>query len=114
MSENRLYIPNFQLNEVNELLKILPTKYRKYTGISNYKKKVYSPGLIRMKLNDRSIGIGGFRSDTHILHKYFRVLEEKQLGCNLLMSLMCGIAHNFMDNDNETIQILQALIEADY
>jgi ubiquinone/menaquinone biosynthesis C-methylase UbiE len=112
VGKNRIYIPNFQLNEVNKLLKMLSKKYKKYAGISNYKKKAYSPGLIRMKLNDPSEAIDS-EAILPTLHKYFRVLEEKQLCCNLLMPLMRGIAYNFIDKDNETIQILQALIEAD-
>ena len=112
IGKNRLYVPNFQLDEINKLIKIIPKEYRKYAKISNYKNKVYSPGLIRMKLSDPSEA-----SDSEAilpsLHKYFNVLEEKQLGMNLIMPLMRGISHNFIDDNNEIKQILNTLLSAD-
>ena len=109
---NRVHIPNFQLKEVNKTLQILPEKYRKYANVSNYKNKVYSPGYIRMKLNDPSEAVDS-ESILPSIHKHFSVLEEKSLGCNLLMPLMRGIAYNFINDNIETQQILQSLIETD-
>lgn len=112
VGKNRLYIPDFQLKEINKLLKAIPIKYRKYAGISNYKNKIYSPGFIRMKLNDPSEAVDS-EAILPTLHKYFTVLEEKQLGGNLFVQLMRGIAHNFTNDAPETKQILQTLLDAD-
>ena len=112
IGKNRVYIPNFQLKKINEALKTIPKRYRIYTGTSNYKRKVYSPGLIRMKLNDPSEAIDS-ESILPALHKHFHIIEEKQLGMNLLMPLMRGIAYNFITPDDETKQILNTLLEAD-
>jgi len=112
VGKNRLHIPDFQLKEINKLLLIMRLKYRKYLAIRYYKNKVYSPGIIRMKLNDPSEAVDS-EAILPTLHKYFKILEETQLGFNLLMPLLRGIAHNFINMDNEAKQILDTLIEAD-
>ncbi len=112
VGRNRIYIPNFQLKEANNILKKIPSKYRQYEGIPVYKNKVYSNGLLRMKLNDPSEAVDS-ESIIPVLHKYFDVVEEKYLGCNLIMPIMRGIAHNFINKDTETIELLQMILEAD-
>ncbi|MDR0927294.1 MAG: class I SAM-dependent methyltransferase [Ignavibacteria bacterium] len=108
VGKNRLFIPKFQLAAINNLMENVPIKYRKYASINSYKNKIYSPGLLRMLLSDASEAVD---SDAIIpsLHEHFRVLEEKQLGWNLLMPLLKDIAHNFMIEDEQTLAVLQYL-----
>lgn len=103
---NRLQWTNNQLIKVNELLSKLPDKYRRRFASQSLKKRVYRPGLLRMLAVDPSEAADS-ESIIPSLHKHFRVLEEKKLGWDILQPLMKDIAHNFLEDDEETNSILQ-------
>ena len=98
---NRLQWTDSQLKLANEILKELPDKYKRRFQDNSVKKKVYRPGWFRMCAVDPSEAVDS-AVIIPMLHKYFKVLEEKNLGWNLLQPLLKGIAHNFMEEDNET------------
>lgn len=65
-----------------------------------------------MKLNDPSEAVDS-EAILPVLSKHFKSIEEKQLGMNLIMPLMRGIAFNFTNDDNETKLILSMILDAD-
>lgn len=107
---NRLQWRKNQLDFANGLLKELPKKYKTLIDGKSVKRKVYRPGLIRMLLVDPSEAPDSANL-IKALHTNFKVLEEKNLGWNILHILLKGIAHNFLKNDDETNQLIAYLIK---
>jgi ubiquinone/menaquinone biosynthesis C-methylase UbiE len=107
---SRLQWTKAQLDFSNQLLKGLPVKYKYRYNSSAIKKKVYRPGWLRMLLVDPSESVDS-QAILPSLHKYFETLEEKQVGSNILHLLLKDIAHNFLDNSEETNRILQYLFD---
>jgi ubiquinone/menaquinone biosynthesis C-methylase UbiE len=111
VGKNRLQFTASQVCHMNRLLGYIPERYRKryLTGIT--KKKVYAPGLLRMIISDPSESV---ESATILpaIHKYFKVVEEKNIGGDLLMMVLKDIAHHFIShNDTEGKKILEKLFE---
>jgi ubiquinone/menaquinone biosynthesis C-methylase UbiE len=106
---NRLQWTKDQLIKANELLKKIPKNYKLLTDNKTRKKKVYRPGLFRMLLVDPSEAVDS-ESIISSLQKHFKIIEQKNLGWNILHLLLKGIAHNFLDEKPETKQIIQDLI----
>lgn len=104
----RLQWTNEQLDFSNMLLAEMPPKYKKRFNSTRLKKKVYRPGLWRMLAVDPSEAID---SDKIVpsLHKHFKIIEEKQVGWNILHILLKDIAHNFLIKDEETQDLIQYL-----
>lgn len=105
---NRLQYTTEQLEKATEILKSLPKKYKLLYDNKSYKKKVYRPGLIRMFLVDPSEAPDSL-SIPNSLRTTFKVLEEQQLGWNILHILLKGISHNFINDEIETKQLLAKL-----
>lgn len=110
---NRLQWRTSQLKRSNELLKQLPLKYRLYYDGATVKSKVYKPGYFRMLMVDPSEAIDS-EAILPALHKHFKILEEKKLGWNILHLLLKGIAHNFLNDESQTKEIITDLIEKEY
>lgn len=108
VGNNRLYINKAKLKEVNKLLTIIPEKYRLFAGLNILKNKVHNAGLIRMLINDPSEAPDS-KNIVSELKNNFELLEEKNLGWTLLMPLMKNIAHNFMSDDEDTLNIFNLL-----
>lgn len=98
---NRLQWKNAQLKKSNEILKQLPKKYKIFTKDGFLKRKVYRPGFIRVCAVDPSEAPDSANL-VEALHANFDVLEEKNLGWNIIQPLLKGIAHNFLDSTPET------------
>ncbi|MFV0592318.1 MAG: class I SAM-dependent methyltransferase [Draconibacterium sp.] len=94
--KNRLQFSKHQLLQMNTLLNTIPTQYRKRYLTERLKKRVYSPGLLRMIISDPSEAI---ESETirPIVHKHFDIIEEKKTGGDLLMMVLKDIAHHFVN-----------------
>ena len=99
-----------QLTEVNLLLSIIPDKYKKRFKSNSLKTKAYRPGNLRMIISDPSEAVESSEI-LHTIHKHFKIEEEKYLGGNLVMPLFKDIAHNFLDNSDETKKILHQVFE---
>lgn len=106
---NRLQWTNAQLNYANELLQEIPKKYKILVDGTSEKRKVYRPGLLRMFLVDPSEAPDSVNLQ-RALHTHFSILEEKQMGCNILHILLKGIAHHFVETDAEKTALLSDLI----
>lgn len=112
VGRNRLEIPREQLIAINKVLGSIPQKYRRYARTNIYKNKVYSPGKLRMLMNDPSEAVDS-ESIMPSIHKHYRTIEEKAIGLNIIMPLMRGIAHNFYKDNEEIKKIINKITEAD-
>jgi ubiquinone/menaquinone biosynthesis C-methylase UbiE len=95
-----------QVKYSNQLLKSIPDSHKTYWQSSRRKTKVYKPGRLRMILNDPSEAIESSRI-LHLLDKHFERLELRNYGGTILHLVMDGIAHNFLNEDEETKSILK-------
>lgn len=105
---NRLQWTNQQLKKANELLKELPINYKLLYDNKTLKKKVYRPGIFRMLLVDPSEATDS-ANIVSAINSNFKVLEQTNLGWNILHILLKGIAHNFCNEEKETLDLLTNL-----
>jgi len=99
-----------QLHCVNSILNLLPNKYKIRNFDKKIKRKVYRPGLVRMWLYDPSEAVESSKI-VPTINKYFKILESKDYGGNISQLLFQDIAHNFQNDDQDTISILKIITE---
>lgn len=106
----RLHWTSEQLTFANQLLQLIPPHFRTKWKTNTLKKRIYRPGWWRMYISDPSEAV---ESDSIIptLHKYFRTIEEKKIGGDLLHLVLKDISHHFVSDLVETNQILADLFE---
>jgi len=109
---NRLQWTRAQLATINRLLPQLPRRYRQRFLSKSIKNRVHGPGYWRMKLSDPSEAAEAERIYP-LLRKHYQTLEESTVGGNILMPLFKDIAHNFLEEDEETRQWLTWLFRAE-
>ncbi len=105
----RLQFRKEQIRASNHILKnSIPKKYRKRLATNITKKQISGPGYMRMLITDPSEAV---ESDKILpeIHKKFKPLEEKTIGGDILMPVLKDIAHNFLNNDQKTMKILEEL-----
>ena len=107
---NRFQWPHGQVEAVQELLDRIPLDYRKLWKSNRIKRRQYRPGLIRMILSDPSEAAES-ENILLLLKRYFKSIEIKKLGGNLLHPLFKDIAHHFIDPDGESKRILEMVFE---
>ncbi|WP_395049866.1 class I SAM-dependent methyltransferase [Flavobacterium sp.] len=107
---NRLQWSKKQLDKANQLLEKLPKKYKLLINNSSKKRKVYKPGIIRMFLVDPSEAIDS-EAIVPGLKSKFKILEQTNLGWNILHILLKGISHNFLNEEPETKTLIKNLLE---
>jgi 2-polyprenyl-3-methyl-5-hydroxy-6-metoxy-1,4-benzoquinol methylase len=105
---NRLQWTTEQLKKANILLDKMPTKFKLLYDNKSIKKKVYRPGIFRMLLVDPSEAPDS-KNIVSALNTNFKVLEQTNLGWNILHILLKGIAHNFCNDQKETQELLTHL-----
>jgi len=99
-----------QLMLVNRILNQIPFSYKIRTHSNMLKSKVYSPGILRMLLSDPSEAVESHKIMSAV-HEYFRVIEEKKIGGNILHLLFKDIAHNFLGQNEKTKSLIQRIFE---
>ena len=107
---NRLQWTSEQLKKANNSLKEMPLKFKLLYDNKSIKKKVYRPGIFRMLLVDPSEAPDS-SAIVSALNANFKVLEQTNLGWNILHILLKGIAHNFCNDEKETQNLLIRLFE---
>jgi ubiquinone/menaquinone biosynthesis C-methylase UbiE len=107
---NRLQWSKKQLDKANQLLEKLPKKFKLLINNSSIKNKVYKPGILRMLLVDPSEAIDS-EAIVPSLKSKFKVLEQTNLGWNILHILLKGISHNFLNEEPETKALIKNLLE---
>ncbi len=100
-----------QLELINGLLQLLPSKYRinRKDGVTLIN-KVWRPSIPEMESVDPSEAIrSGEIMD--VLSNYFELIEIKELGGTVLLLLLEGIAGNFDYNKPEDMRFLKIFFE---
>lgn len=92
---------NRQLEVINGLLSILPTKYKMERNDITIKKKVFRQSKLSMILIDPSEAIES-SNILFLLKEMFDVKEVKEYGGTILLMLFYEIAHNFLSKNKET------------
>ena len=99
-----------QLRAANRVLDMIPEKYRKKYFDGSIKKKVHRPGRLSMFLNDPSES-----GESHLIENaiadQFRVLERKEYGGTLLQLIFKDIAHNFINEKEQTKELLNLIFD---
>jgi ubiquinone/menaquinone biosynthesis C-methylase UbiE len=106
----RLQWTTGQLDCANKLLKEIPDKYKTRFNSATIKKRIYRPGLLRMYLVDPSEAVES-QEILPAIHKYFKPLEERKVGWDVLHLLLKDISYNFLTDDNETKLLLTYIFE---
>ena len=106
----RLQWTRQQLEFANKLLSELPLKYKIRSDSKSIKRRIYRPGLFRMQIVDPSEAVD---SDSILpsIHNNFKIIEEKKIGWDITHLLFKDIAHNFLNNNRETQNLLSYLFE---
>jgi len=99
-----------QLMLVNRILGQIPFAYKIRTHSNTIKSKVYSPGILKMILSDPSEAVESHKIISTV-REYFRIIEEKKIGGNILHLLFKDIAHNFLGQDEKTRTLIQRIFE---
>lgn len=105
---NRLQFSKFQIEKINEALKIIPKKYRFRHKSNLLKKNFHGPGILRMIIADPSECIDS-ESILPTIHNTFHPIIEKPYGGNILMNVLKDISHHFLEIDQERDKILEEL-----
>jgi SAM-dependent methyltransferase len=101
-----------QIEVINALLTLIPARYRVYSHGQTLKKRIYRPGLLRMKLYDPSEAVESAGIVPGIKVR-FQVVEERNYGGTILQLLFQDIARNFMSDDPETLELLELICKVE-
>lgn len=104
----RLQYSKEQIDAINSGLKTLPDSYKKIYKSNLIKKHYYGSGVLRMYLSDPSECVDSSNILPAARH-YFRAIEEKRIGGNILMPLLKDIVHNFSNPEGD--MLLERLFE---
>jgi 2-polyprenyl-3-methyl-5-hydroxy-6-metoxy-1,4-benzoquinol methylase len=97
-----------QIQVINALLTLIPAKYRVRSHDKKLKKRIYRPGLLRMKLYDPSEAVESSGIVPGVKRR-FKIVEERNYGGTILQLLFQDIAKNFMNDDPETLELLELI-----
>jgi len=99
-----------QLTTINELLEILPAKYKAYINCpGKFKERLEKPSIVEMNSYDPSEAIRSAEI-TLLLPTYFNVLELIEYGGTILHTLLQDIVGNFDNEEEESLALLKFLI----
>ena len=107
---NRFQFPNEQIKEVNEAIRLIPTYKRERFKSSSIKSDFSGSGVLRVIIADPSECVDS-ENIIPAIRKYFKTIYEKPYGGNILMNVLKDIAHNFKDEEEESIKILNDLFQ---
>jgi ubiquinone/menaquinone biosynthesis C-methylase UbiE len=99
-----------QLEIVNSIRSILPSRYRVYALDNSICKKVIRPSRLSMILTDPSEAVES-SNIMPLLNKIFDIVEIKPYHGAILHLLFDGIALNFLSQDEQTERYLRLCIE---
>ncbi|RKZ33062.1 hypothetical protein DRQ33_04830 [bacterium] len=103
---NRFQWGERQKEIADALLNIIPPVYRRIYKSNGIKKQIYRPGKLTMWMNDKSEAVESSQI-VPLLKEMFEVLEMKEYGGTILHPLFRNIAHNFLQDDESTRNILE-------
>ena len=91
---------------------MIPEEYRKKYFDGKVKKRIHRPGRLSMFLNDPSESAESSLIEEAIAGQ-FKVLERKEYGGTLLQLVFKDIAHNFINEEAETKELLKRLFNVE-
>ncbi|MFA6541709.1 MAG: class I SAM-dependent methyltransferase [Bacteroidota bacterium] len=97
-----------QMEIINGLLMILPNEYKKKFFNNKIKHRVYRPGRLTMYLSDPSEAVESNLIE-ECLSKNFKIVEKKIYGGTILQNLFKDIAHNFINEEQKTKDLIQLI-----
>jgi len=110
---NRLQFPAERVSWWNEWFRRLPSRLRSRASDGSLKRRVYAPGLWRMKAVDPSEAPES-EAMLPAVNRYFSPIQEAWLGGDLLHLVLKDIAHHFVDaSDTEAQHWLAKLLAAE-
>lgn len=109
---NRLQWSDAQLAESNRLLRLLPDRLKTRWNSRTIKRRIYRPGILRMKWIDPSEAVDS-SSIRPALHRHFDIVEEKNIGWDITQLLFKDIAHHFVTHDPEAKTWLAEIFNAE-
>ncbi len=100
-----------QMEAADAVLSILPSKYKvRWGGDLGIKSRVHRPSLLSMLLWDPSEAVES-SNILPMVHKLFDICELKPFGGAILNLLFQDIAHNFLSDDEETLDLIDLCID---
>ncbi len=99
-----------QLRLVKSLLSLIPERFRKRWPDGKLKTKEYRPGRLSISLHDPSEAAESSVIPA-LLRETFDVVEERPFGGTLLHLAFKDIAHNFLQEDRDTLSIIRFCCE---
>ncbi len=107
---NRLQYPKVQKNAINQMLQLIPKKYRTRFRGNRVKNSYSGPGLLRMIIADPSECVDSDQI-LPVLRNQLKPILERPYGGNLLMGGLKDIAHHFVEEDKGKLNILERLFD---
>ncbi len=108
---NRFALTDRQKEVLNAVFSLIPKKYRKSffrNSLGTFQKQVSIPNPQQVKKVDPSEAARS--SDIlPVLSQHFDIVEQRQLGGTLLHFLLHGIAGNFVEDDPDSMKLLELL-----
>lgn len=101
-----------QLEAINGLLAVLPTRYRQLWRSAQTKSPVVRPSRLFVRFGDPSEAVES-AAILPLLDELFDVLEVRAYGGTILHMLFHAIAHNFVAQDEVTRTFLRLCIDAE-
>ncbi|MFW6371927.1 MAG: class I SAM-dependent methyltransferase [Bacteroidota bacterium] len=105
---NRMQYNKQQVKEINNCLQLIDKEYRKIYKTGLYKNRYYGSGIVRMIVSDPSECIES-ENILPVIKNYFKIIEEKGFGGNLLMPVLKDISHHFITLDEYKTECLEKL-----
>ncbi len=105
---NRLQYSKQQIKAINQNLQLIDNEYRKMYKTNLYKKRYYGSGILRMIVSDPSECIESEKI-LPVINNYFRTIEEKGYGGNLLMPVLKDISHHFINPDDHQKDLIKKI-----
>ena len=100
-----------QMEAADAVLSILPSKYKvRWGGDLGIKSRVHRPSLLSILLWDPSEAVES-SNILPMVHKLFDICELKPFGGTILNLLFQDIAHNFLSDDEETLDLIDLCID---
>jgi ubiquinone/menaquinone biosynthesis C-methylase UbiE len=97
-----------QLEIANDLLSLMPNKYKIQHYDKKVRRKIYRPGLLRMRIYDPSEAVESSRI-VPLASQIFDIIEDRNYGGTILQILFQDIANNFLNDETETSELLEII-----
>lgn len=102
---SRFQWTKIQIDVANGLLSIFPSRYKTRWDSNMCREKLWRPSKLAMWISDPSEAIESSKI-VPLIHKHFKVIEQKGYGGSILHLVFSGIAHHFINPDDIAQKLL--------